>query len=158
MQRDTVHGWQRWRSKKMKKSCKVALAILMLLGVGSWIFWPTNPIHYIQKTTGILFPKEAFDIDVYDNGEHYVVAHLALSRDSLPAFLAAYPFAKREFPGTVVLGSEQLKPEHQQLPQDADLYSLEGRSKHNRWEVLLDRNSGRLLVSVLYPDFAGNDP
>lgn len=88
----------------------------MLLGVGSWIFWPTNPIHYIQKTTGILFPKEAFDIDVYDNGEH------------------------------------------QQLPRDADVYSLGGRAVHNRWEVLLDRNSGRLLVSVLYSAFAGNDP
>lgn len=142
----------------MKKSRKVALVILMLLGVGSWIFWPTNPIQYIQKTTGIFFPKEAFDIDVYDNGEHYVVAHLALSRDSLPGFLSAYPFAKSEFPDRTVFGSKQLKSEHQQLPQDADLYSLEGRSVHNRWEVLLDRNSGRLLIVVLYPDFAGDDP
>lgn len=158
MQRDTVHGWQRWRSKKMKKSCKVALATLTILGVGACIFWPTNPIQYIQETTGIIFPKAAFDIDVYDNGENYVVAHLAFPKESLPAFKAAYPFAKREFPGTAVFGSEQLQPEHQQLPHDADMYSLEGGSVHNRWEVLLDRNSGRLLVSVLYPDFAGDDP
>ena len=142
----------------MKKSRIVAITTLILLGVGAWIFWPTNPIQYIQKTTGINFPKGASDVDVYDNGENYIVAHLTFPKDSIPAFMAAYPFVKPEFPGNTVFGSQQLKPEYQQLPQDAELYSLDGRSVHNRWEVLLDQHSGQMLISVLYPDYAGDDP
>jgi hypothetical protein len=146
------------RQLKMKRSQKIAIALLMFIGFGTWLLLPTKPIQYIQTTTGIFFPKAASDIDVYDNGENYIVAHLMLSRDSLPAFMSAYPFVKQEIRDTTVFGSEQLNPQHQQLPQNADVYSLEGRSAHNRWEVILDRNSGQLLVSVLYPDFAGDEP
>jgi hypothetical protein len=81
----------------MKRSRKVALAILTILGVGACIFWPTNPIQYIQETTGIIFPIAAFDIDVYDNGENYVVAHLAFQKNHYPHLRQLIHFSNGNF-------------------------------------------------------------
>lgn len=119
-------------------------------------FWGENSLAYIERTSGVLFPHQVSQVDVFDNHEFYVVAHVRLQEEDTPLFLNQYGFGTT--PNTVTPWIESLKPENRTIPADASLRYLAGRSQSNQWVYVLDQNSGRLWVVVFYPDPGGATP
>ena len=128
--------------------------ILILAIIVPGIRWLShNRLAYIERATGIIFPSTVSQIDVFDNTEYFVVAHIKLQKADVEPFANKYGFDTT----SVGLASwtESLKFENRIIPTNADLRYLEGRSSSNSWLFALDQDSGRLWMVVFYPDPGG---
>lgn len=138
----------------------VAIVIGIILVVGiiiSGIRWLShNRLAYIERTTGITFPSPVSQIDVFDNTEYFVVAHVKLRKADVEPFANRYGFDTTSV--DVALWMESLELENRTIPTNADLRYLEGRSSSNSWLFALDQDSGRLWMVVFYLDSGGTLP
>jgi hypothetical protein len=96
------------------------------------------------------------DVEVFDNGEFFSVAHLRIPMGRVDGFIGENTFKDTVI--AVVPWIESLGPLNRDLPENARLVSLEGRAGSNTWLCSLDRNTGRLWIVVFYPDPAGTPP
>lgn len=134
----------------------LAGAVLVALAVLAGDLARTAAVRHISRVTGITFPRGCTDVDVRDDGEFYVAAHVRLPLESLEAFLQRHPFRDTSTAvGPWMLG---LRPENRAIPEGSDTVWLEGRSGENAWSCALDRSTGRLWIVVFYPDPGGTPP
>jgi len=149
-------------SKKQSLFVGIAVALLgcALLGgvafVQGWRWWDRSQLAYIEKTTGISFPVRVSQIDTFDNGEYFTVAHVKLSEADIPVFTQKNGFFSEAVDVTPWIAT--LKPENRAIPAGARLRYLAGRSQTNRWVYALEQETGRMWVVVFYPDPGGALP
>jgi len=145
----------------MSAKKKILITTLGILVVAfGWVafrIYESTGLRFIQKTSGVTFPRGISKASVYDSGAFYVTAHVTIPKDALEDFVARYKFSAHSSGFASVMGVEQLEPEFRQIPATAD-HRLAGRSSNNRWVFVLDRSSGDLWATVLYPDWAGDSP
>jgi hypothetical protein len=134
----------------------IGLACLVAIAVLTSFLWPNIRLGYIQRATGIAFPIGLSQVDVYDNLEFYIVAHVKLHEKDVAAFADKHGFSTT--PVSTTPWIEALKLQNRTIPANADLQYLEGRSSDNHWLCALDRDSGRLWIVVFYPDPGGTLP
>ncbi|MCL4871566.1 MAG: hypothetical protein KJ063_21620 [Anaerolineae bacterium] len=135
----------------------ISCALLGILAFISGSFGHHDQLAYIEKTTGLTFPAQLSQVDVFDNGEFYVTAHIKLRDEDSLAFINQYGFDKTP---TMILTPwiMMLKPENRIMPTNANVWYQEGRTASNRWECIIDQDSGRLWIVIFYPDSSGALP
>ncbi len=151
---------------------KTLFIIFVAILISFAVIWTINnflnPINYIEQKTDIKFPNGVSQIDTYDNLEYYVVAHVKLPDSVIQNFAKDNGFSST-FPSSriipisstvrladVIFGVDDLEIENQILPNDAGLLFVSGEDGSNCWRYVLDQNSGRLWVSVIYSDRSGD--
>ena len=154
---------------RKRKIVFIIIGLVVILLASTWIMNIfSSPINFIEKTTNIEFPRGISQVDQYDNLEVYVVAHVKLPDSSVQSFAEQHHFSPTN-PSPriavdppifrledVIFGVERLKIENQTIPDDADVLFVSGKVESNCWRYVLDQNSGRLWVSVMYPDMSGD--
>jgi hypothetical protein len=110
----------------------------------------------MERAMGITFPSSRSQVEVFDNGEYWIVAHLKLREQDIASFANMHKFDTE--PVNVPPWIDALSLENRVIPMDADLRYLEGRSVENRWVCVLDQSSGRLWIVFFYPDLGGDLP
>lgn len=133
----------------------LCMGCFVIGSIGLIFFQLNSGLQYIQRATNILLPSGYSEVDIFDNTEFYVVAHVRLRDDTIADFLHDYHFGDPEF---FIPWLDTLKPENRTLPTNAKLRYLEGRSATNSWQFVLDEQSGRLWMLVFYPDPGGTLP
>lgn len=116
----------------------------------------TAGLGFMSEATGMVFPPGCMDVEVFDNGEFYSVAHLRVPMGRVEGFLEENGFADTALavvPWIAALGSR-----NREIPPNARLAGLAGRRELNAWLCSLDRNTGRMWMVVFYPDPAGTPP
>ncbi|MBN1430241.1 MAG: hypothetical protein JXB07_17865 [Anaerolineae bacterium] len=131
----------------------VVCIVVAAVQVPRWL--NRSGLSYIEQTTGITFPSNISDVDIFDNAESFIVAHVRLQHEDIDPFVAQYGFAPMPF--IPLLEVDTLSPENREIPAVAGL-GLEGRSTTSRWRFVLEQASGRLWVVVYYPDASGTLP
>jgi len=116
----------------------------------------TAGLGFISRATGLVFPPGCMDVEVFDNGESFSVAHLRIPPGRVEGFISENAFSDTTF--SIDPWLESLGPQNGTIPEDAGLVSLEGRGESNAWQCSLDRDTGRLWIVVFYPDPAGTPP
>lgn len=116
----------------------------------------TAGLGFISDATGLVFPPGCMDVEVFDSGDFYSVAHLRIPSGRVEGFISGNGFTDTTL--AVVPWIEALGPQNRAIPGDASLLCLEGRRERNSWLCALDRVTGRLWIVVLYPDPAGTPP
>lgn len=116
----------------------------------------SSGLRFISDATGIRFPQGCSGVDVHDGGEFFVAAHLRLPLTHVDDFIAEYGFSDTIPVIEPWIGL--LDPGNREVPGNAVLAGLEGRSEQNSWACALDPHSGRLWVFVFYPDPGGTPP
>lgn len=116
----------------------------------------TAGLGFISHATGLVFPPGCIDVDVFDNGEFFSVAHLRIPMGRVDGFINENGFTDSAV--VVVPWIETLGPPNRAIPEGARLAGLEGSGEINSWLCSLDRDTGRLWIVVFYPDPAGTPP
>lgn len=116
----------------------------------------TAGLGFISRATGLGFPPGCMDVEVFDNGEFYSVAHLRVPMGRVDGFISENGFTDSTV--AVVPWIETLGAPNSTIPEGARLVCLEGGGEGNAWLCSLDRDTGRLWIVVFYPDPAGTPP
>ncbi|MFO7627233.1 MAG: hypothetical protein R6V62_08245 [Candidatus Fermentibacteraceae bacterium] len=116
----------------------------------------TAGLGFISYATGLVFPPGCIDVEVFDSGEFFSVAHLRIPMGRVDGFMSENAFTDSSV--AVVPWIETLGPQNREIPGNARLVSLEGSRENNTWLCSLDRDTGRLWIVVFYPDPAGTSP
>jgi hypothetical protein len=116
----------------------------------------TAGLGFVSRATGLAFPPGCMDVEVFDNGEFFSVAHLRIPMGRVDGFASENAFTDTTV--SVLPWIDTLGPPNRTIPESARLVSLEGRGESNTWLCSLDRNTGRLWIVVFYPDPAGTPP
>lgn len=151
-------GLRRDMKKKVIIGSLLATACL-ILAIGSFLY-RRDELRFIQRITRVTLPSGISEIDMDDNGEFYVTAHLILPMQTVERFLIDnrfQSFRAGQLPAPVI-GFDRLQERYRKPPEDAEWHYLEGHSDGHRWNFRLDRKSGGLWMEILYPDFAGDRP
>ena len=131
----------------------VVVVVLTVLGLA---LLGGGRLAYIEKATGLELPNDVYDVDIFDNGEFFLVAHLRLREEDAASLARSWGMA--ETPLEVESWTGVLQPGNREIPAGADMLYLEGGKAGNRWLAALDGSSGRLWIVVLYPDYGGDAP
>lgn len=133
-------------------ACLATLAGGLLYGLPGWL--AQGRLGYIEQTTGLTFPAASTEVDTFDNGEFYTVAHLRLPVTEIAPWAAQFNAEPVELLPWITV----LRPENRQLPAAAHWCYFSGQNTSQRWLAALDENSGRLWVVVFYLDPGGVGP
>lgn len=115
-----------------------------------------SELGFITRATGISLPRACSDVDVLDNGEKFMAAHLRIPGGELASFAAENGF--RDTTCCLDPWITALRPENRLIPGDHRIAGLEGAGRDNSWMAVLDMDDGRLWLVVLYPYPGGTAP
>ncbi len=136
----------------MALSGAAAVALVLLLrDLGR-----ASELGFVSRTTGMSFPRACTDVDLQDNGESFMTAHLRIPGGAVDSFAAEYGFRDTTFSLDPWIGA--LRPDNRRVPGDHRIACLEGTGRNNSWIAALDMDDGRLWVVVFYPDPGGTAP
>ena len=117
---------------------------------------PKELQSYCEKRTGILWPASVTNVDIYDNGQFYVVGYFEIPTNQTSEFTTKYAFSSVPH-APFLLGMDSLKPQNRTLPAADKLLELEGANETNHiWNLYLEKETGRVWIQVTYPDWAGD--
>jgi hypothetical protein len=142
----------------MKKLVFVASVLVVAAVFFAWHLLGTpSDLRFIQSSSGIQLPGGLRNVDTYDNGESFVVAHVTLPADKIEAFVAENGFAPFD---TSDIGPETwawgLSAQWRTVPAGAELLQISGPAPNTHWHFWLDRKTGDLWILVRYTDYAGD--
>lgn len=141
----------------MKKLVFVVSVSVVAVFVAWYLFGTPSDLRYLQEASGVRLPDGLRNVDTYDNGESFMVAHVGLPPDAIEKFIAENkfaPFDSSDFEASSWMGS--LSARWRTVPVTSELFYLAGPTPNSHWYFWLDRKTGDLWVLVRYPDFAGD--
>lgn len=150
---------------------RIWLIIVTIIVLGAVIaYWlllsPQAHLQYLNKSIGITLTNNEKDVDVYDNKEFYIVAHIRLSDLTRKRFLedkSLNPLDSSDMNQITAINEVKqyiniLKPQNRALPSSKTIYLAHGRNDSQRWDLVLDNNTSRLWIVLFYPDPSGDRP
>jgi len=140
------------------------IQILILVSILIGCSKSNSNLKWASKVSGITFPSESRNIEVYDNGESFQTFYVVIPHEKLKSFVLNNGFKKipkqltllETPPMIALLGLRDLR--HSMLPNEDDLLYIEGRSDSNSWIILISSETGELWGEVRYPDWTGDTP
>ena len=142
----------------MKLRIIAAVGGVVALLFAGWVVSFFSTLTYVEKVTGVEFPRGAKVLAEYDNGENFLVFVMRVPDKKAADFLARNHFI-RPGDGFGVEGVVQSLPtEYQKLPARENRYAMEGRSQMNTWSFVFEPSLSNLWCVVRYQDMAGDPP
>ena len=130
--------------------------IAAVMGVMLTVVLGSTGLGFVKQHSGLDLPGNVSEVDTFDDGETFVVAHVRLP--DVAAFVQAHPFEGPADPDALRPYVESLRPAHRALPSGPDVVGASGVQGENHWDAVLDESDGELWIVVRYPDFAGDPP
>lgn len=134
----------------------VGLLLVACAAFPAWKWLNRTGLAYIEDTTGVAFPPSVSDLEIFDNAENFVAAHLRLPEGDIVTFANNHEFGTNPVDITPWIGS--LSSPNRAIEPDTALLYLEGQNNSNRWAFVLDQATGRVWMVVFYPDPGGGLP
>jgi len=153
-----AQAWLTCNVSQMKRAYIIAFVLLLIGGIVAWLFYWESGVSYAQKITGVHFPRGTKVLSDYDSGDAFIVMSLQLPAGKTEAFLRDNGFGDGNAATLLPQFTEHLPAANRSIPKAEKRRSLVGRSKTNRWELIVDPSSSHLWCLVLYPDWAGGTP
>ena len=143
---------------EMKLRIIAAVGGVVALLYVSWVLNFFSTVVYVEKVTGVEFPRGAKVLAEYDNSENYLIFVMRVPEKKAADFLARNRFSKPGDGFGVEGFLESLPTEYQKLPARENRYVMEGRSQVNTWSFIFEPSSSHLWCLVRYQDMAGDPP
>lgn len=137
----------------------VAAFALVALSVG-WRISPLGDASLLREFTRLPLPRWPTDLYYYDNGEHYVVAHMRLSPKEIEQLPGGRAISQNEAEGVLQwFDGAKFAFLSPRLPgKSAKLRSFCHCERGRSSQAILDESQGELWVVLNYPDLSGDEP
>jgi hypothetical protein len=115
---------------------------------------------YFEKVTGIEFPESIETIEIVDNAEFYTIGKFIITNTKdIQCLIRNNGFVRLENDQKpVLLFSDSLKKPNRIIHGSNEPYCISGKSKTNRWNALLYKDTGEFWIEIAYPDHSGDNP
>lgn len=134
--------------------CTLSLSVILAVGCGGDYYQ-----SYLEEHAGFLLPDNTCNVVHFTGSDIAFTSHYTIPADSMAVFaLRAGLRTEKPLGWTQILFTDELPPPWCSIPENGSFMYGTGRSNWNRWDILLDTDTGDLWATMYYTDASGDAP